>query len=183
MEVRQHGSIEKVLEALDPAKYPVPDPFPYQEARRLFKGAGEIHAIKIPSVFRIPCGRPTLNSCITIHDSSRVAALRCHTGQHFTTICRLRSADLQRCTTWYSARRQMGCARKANDSVQMAHTEPKVAVTEELPAMKWNAPDVEGLVKFLVEEKSFSEERIRKTAEKIDKSRGKASQGVRSSAV
>ncbi len=49
--------------------------------------------------------------------------------------------------------------------------------------MKWNAPDVEGLVKFLVEEKSFSEERIRKTAEKIDKSRGKASQGMHACAV
>ena len=36
--ITKHGCIEKVLEALDPAKYQIPDPFPYQEARRLFKG-------------------------------------------------------------------------------------------------------------------------------------------------
>ena len=38
--LRKHGSIEGVLAALDPAKYALPDPFPYEEARRLFKGAG-----------------------------------------------------------------------------------------------------------------------------------------------
>lgn len=37
--IRKHGNIEGVLAALDPAKYQIPDPFPYQEARRLFKGA------------------------------------------------------------------------------------------------------------------------------------------------
>ena len=30
-----------------------------------------------------------------------------------------------------------------------------------MPAMKWGAPDTEGLVKFLVEEKSFNEDRVR----------------------
>lgn len=37
--VQKHGCMEKVLESLDKDKYPIPDPFPYQEARRLFKGA------------------------------------------------------------------------------------------------------------------------------------------------
>ena len=36
--VQKHGSLEKVLDSLDSSKYPVPDPFPYHEARRLFQG-------------------------------------------------------------------------------------------------------------------------------------------------
>ena len=36
--IRAHGTIEKVLEGLDRAKYPVPEPFPFEQARKLFKG-------------------------------------------------------------------------------------------------------------------------------------------------
>ena len=39
--IRAHGSIEKVLEGLDRAKHPVPEPFPFEQARKLFKGTGE----------------------------------------------------------------------------------------------------------------------------------------------
>ena len=35
--------------------------------------------------------------------------------------------------------------------------------------IKWNAPDVDGLVKFLVEEKGFSEDRVRNAATKLQK--------------
>ena len=49
---------------------------------------------------------------------------------------------------------------------------------ESLPQLKWGAADEEGLVKFLVEEKSFSEERIRKVIEKMNASRSKATQGA-----
>ncbi|XP_024389205.1 flap endonuclease 1-A isoform X2 [Physcomitrium patens] len=35
--IRQHGSLEIVLENLNKDRYQVPDPWPYQEARRLFK--------------------------------------------------------------------------------------------------------------------------------------------------
>ena len=37
--IQKHGSLEKVLDSLDPSKYSIPDPFPYHEARRLFQGA------------------------------------------------------------------------------------------------------------------------------------------------
>lgn len=37
--------------------------------------------------------------------------------------------------------------------------------------------DIEGLVKYLVEEKNFSEERVRRTGNKINASRGKSTQG------
>ena len=37
--MQKHGTLEKVLASLDPAKYDVPVPFPYEEARRMFKGA------------------------------------------------------------------------------------------------------------------------------------------------
>ena len=33
------GNLEGVLGSLDKDKYPVPEPFPFEEARRLFKGA------------------------------------------------------------------------------------------------------------------------------------------------
>ena len=36
--VQKHGCLEKVLDSLDSSKYPIPDPFPYHEARRLFQG-------------------------------------------------------------------------------------------------------------------------------------------------
>ena len=34
--VQKHGSIEAVLASLDKDKYPIPEPFPFEEARRLF---------------------------------------------------------------------------------------------------------------------------------------------------
>jgi len=34
---------------------------------------------------------------------------------------------------------------------------------------KWESPDIEGLVKFLVEEKGFSEDRVRSAAQKLTK--------------
>lgn len=90
--VQKHGSLEAVLKALDKDKYPIPDPFPFEEARRLFK-------------------------------------------------------------------------------------EPEVLKEADVPKMVWAAPDVEGLVKFLVEEKGFSEERVRKAAAKIGASKSKGNQG------
>ena len=47
-----------------------------------------------------------------------------------------------------------------------------------VPPLKWGVADEDGLVKFLVEEKSFSEERIRKVVEKVNASRSKATQGA-----
>ncbi|KAJ7558126.1 hypothetical protein O6H91_04G025300 [Diphasiastrum complanatum] len=35
--IRQHGSLEVILENLNKDRYHIPDPWPYQEARRLFK--------------------------------------------------------------------------------------------------------------------------------------------------
>ena len=35
--IQQHKCLEKILETLDKDKYKVPEDWPYQEARRLFK--------------------------------------------------------------------------------------------------------------------------------------------------
>jgi len=35
--IKQHGSIETILEKLDREKHPVPEEWPFEEARRLFK--------------------------------------------------------------------------------------------------------------------------------------------------
>lgn len=43
--------------------------------------------------------------------------------------------------------------------------------------LKWNPPDEEGLVQFLVKEKNFSEERVRSNVKKIIQSKGKGNQG------
>lgn len=48
------------------------------------------------------------------------------------------------------------------------------AATTEL---KWSDPDVEGLKKFLVEEKQFAEERVNKAIERLHKCKGKGNQG------
>lgn len=43
--------------------------------------------------------------------------------------------------------------------------------------LKWEQPDVEGLVKFLCTDKGFSEDRVRKGAEKLTKALGQKQQG------
>ncbi|KAJ4303400.1 Elongation of fatty acids protein 2 [Kalmusia sp. IMI 367209] len=55
--------------------------------------------------------------------------------------------------------------------------EPDVRAAEEPECdFKWEAPDVEGLVKFLVEEKHFSEDRVRSGASKLQKNLKSAQQ-------
>jgi hypothetical protein len=53
---------------------------------------------------------------------------------------------------------------------------PEVVDVEALPEFKWTPPDEEGLVAFLVGEKTFAEDRVRKAIEKIKAAKGKASQ-------
>jgi 5'-3' exonuclease len=40
--IRDHGCIENILKTLDSKKYPVPEDWPYKEARELFKNP-EVH--------------------------------------------------------------------------------------------------------------------------------------------
>ncbi|KXZ46864.1 hypothetical protein GPECTOR_40g598 [Gonium pectorale] len=56
-------------------------------------------------------------------------------------------------------------------------TAPEVTPAAELPAFKWSAPDEDGLIQFLVNEKSFSEQRVRSALERIKAHKGKANQG------
>lgn len=37
--IQKHETLERVLESMRESKYQIPDPFPFEEARRLFKGA------------------------------------------------------------------------------------------------------------------------------------------------
>jgi flap endonuclease-1 len=53
---------------------------------------------------------------------------------------------------------------------------PDVMPAEELE-LEWTNPDVDGLVQFLVTEKGFSEERVRKGAEKLSKYLNSKQQG------
>ncbi|KAI9032284.1 PIN domain-like protein [Hyaloraphidium curvatum] len=89
--VQEHKSIENILKKLDPKKYPIPEDWPYKEARELFRN---------PEVL----------------DPSTV--------------------DL-----------------------------------------KWTDPDEEGIVDFLVKEKGFNEDRIRKAVKNLASKRGVAQQG------
>ena len=88
--IKKHGSIEEMLKDLDKEKYPVPEDWPFAEARELFKN-------------------------------------------------------------------------------------PDVVKTEGLD-LKWTAPDEEGVVAFLVGEKSFNEDRVRNTLKKLKAARVKSSQ-------
>lgn len=53
---------------------------------------------------------------------------------------------------------------------------PNILDPEEIE-LKWNSPDIDGLVEFLVKEKGFSEARVRKGAEKLKKENSAAPQG------
>ncbi|KAK9086177.1 hypothetical protein Syun_028571 [Stephania yunnanensis] len=90
--IRQHGSIENILENLNKERYQIPENWPYQEARRLFK-------------------------------------------------------------------------------------EPFVGVDDQQLEIKWTAPDEEGLIKFLVNENGFNNDRVTKAIEKIKAAKTKSSQG------
>ncbi|KAI0286175.1 PIN domain-like protein [Russula brevipes] len=54
--------------------------------------------------------------------------------------------------------------------------QPDVTPSDQIE-LEWAAPDVEGLVDFLVKEKGFNEERVRKGAEKLAKSLNAKQQG------
>ncbi|KAM7272661.1 hypothetical protein ACFE04_027324 [Oxalis oulophora] len=90
--IRQHGSIDKILENINRERYKIPDDWPYQEVRRLFK-------------------------------------------------------------------------------------EPLVCTNEQQLDLKWSAPDEAGLLSFLVNENSFSRDRVSKGIEKIKAANHKSSQG------
>ena len=89
--IKQHKNIETVLENLDTAKYPVPEDWPYKDARELFR-------------------------------------------------------------------------------------KPDVLPGSQVD-LKWEAPDEEGLVQFLVREKNFNEDRIRGGTKRLIKARGQSVQG------
>jgi len=46
-----------------------------------------------------------------------------------------------------------------------------------VPPLKWSAPDIEGLVEFLVNEKDFNEQRVRAAVERINAAKSKSTQG------
>uniref|UniRef100_H2ZI53 Flap endonuclease 1 n=1 Tax=Ciona savignyi TaxID=51511 RepID=H2ZI53_CIOSA len=54
--------------------------------------------------------------------------------------------------------------------------EPDVSAAEDVE-LKWTDPDEEGIIKFMVEEKGFNEDRIRSGIKKITQSRHKSTQG------
>lgn len=91
--MREHGSLEAVLRHLDPAKFPVPEAWPFAQARVLFR-TPDVHAPE------------TLSEQV-----------------------------------------------------------------------RWGVPDEEGLVEFLVREKNFSEDRVRKSIAKLSKAGRSAVQG------
>lgn len=71
------------------------------------------------------------------------------------------------------------CTREPPEHAQEVRElfrKPVVTGASELD-LQWKAPDIEGLVTFLVHDKQFSEERVRSAIEKINAARGKATQG------
>ncbi|CAA6663675.1 unnamed protein product [Spirodela intermedia] len=90
--IRQHGSIENILENINKERYHIPDEWAYKEARQLFM-------------------------------------------------------------------------------------EPLVSAPDEQSELKWTAPDEEGLIKFLVNENGFNNDRVTKAVEKIKAAKDKSSQG------
>ena len=52
--IQKHECLEKVLESMKESKYQIPDPFPFDEARRLFKGASS-SAVSAVKWIPLPC--------------------------------------------------------------------------------------------------------------------------------
>jgi len=89
--IQDYGCIEEALKKIDTTKYPLPEPFPFEEARKLFK-------------------------------------------------------------------------------------EPEVVEESSHADIKWTDCDVDGLRKYLVDEKQFAEERVNKAIERLQKCKGKGNQ-------
>lgn len=62
------------------------------------------------------------------------------------------------------------------DVVRNLFRNPEVVNTDDVQ-LKWNPPDVEGLVEYMVKEKGFSEDRVRMNAAKLAKAAGTKPQG------
>ncbi|KAI9316242.1 PIN domain-like protein [Dichotomocladium elegans] len=62
------------------------------------------------------------------------------------------------------------------DEARELFKKPEVLPDSENIELKWDVPDVEALVDFMVREKGFSEERIRKSCEKLTKNAKSATQ-------
>jgi hypothetical protein len=60
--------------------------------------------------------------------------------------------------------------------VRKLFTDPEVKQVSEISNVTWKPADLEGLVKYLVHEKQFSEERVRSAVDKMNAAKGKASQ-------
>ncbi|KAL6784452.1 RAD2 [Auxenochlorella protothecoides x Auxenochlorella symbiontica] len=54
---------------------------------------------------------------------------------------------------------------------------PEVLKPENIPPMKWTSPDLDGLLEFLVKEKSFNEERVRSAIQRVTAAKSKSNQG------
>eukprot|EP01025_Chloroclados_australasicus_P065728 TRINITY_DN8959_c0_g1_i1.p3 TRINITY_DN8959_c0_g1~~TRINITY_DN8959_c0_g1_i1.p3 ORF type:complete len:159 (-),score=27.03 TRINITY_DN8959_c0_g1_i1:502-978(-) len=64
------------------------------------------------------------------------------------------------------------------EAVRELFVKPEVLPEDDPNASKpvWKAPDLDGLVAYLVHEKQFSEERVRSTVDKVIAARGKSTQ-------
>ena len=60
--------------------------------------------------------------------------------------------------------------------VRKLFVEPDVTPAKDLGNLTWKAPDLEGLLSYLVHEKQFSEERVRSAVEKMNAAKSKSSQ-------
>lgn len=69
------------------------------------------------------------------------------------------------------------CSVAYNTYMQVSLLLTSCVAADATPTLKWGAPDEQGLVEFLVKEKGFNEDRIRKAVQRINASKGKASQG------
>ena len=152
--IQKHGRLENVLTELEAkGKYDIPQPFPYEEARRLFKGERFNHT----STWLVLDWYPVLP--LLCKDSNvRCARVSCAaaalTGDFLDCLSRMHSEDVPCCA------------------------EPEVLRGDALPPLKWTPADEEGLVQFLVNEKSFNEDRVRKAVQRVNASKSKSTQGV-----
>ena len=129
--IREHKNIETILENLDTKRYPIPEHWPYKEARELFLN-------------------PNVTDPTTIEVQKDVLI-----------------AYLSLVTNIFS---RTGLETNSRYFFFFFGSFIRLQI-------KWEAPDVEGLVEFLVRDKGFSEERVRKGCERLEKNLKTATQG------
>ncbi|TPX30835.1 hypothetical protein SmJEL517_g05703 [Synchytrium microbalum] len=169
--------------------------------------AGKVYAAASEDMDTLTFGAPVLLRHLTFSEARKMNISEIHLDkalegmkmsmEQFTDLCILLGCDYCDSIKGVGPHRAMELMQKyKNLDDAIKHLDKKFTVPEDWPYeqarslfvepevqdpneidLKWEDPDVDGIIAFMVEEKNFNEDRIRNAVAKLVKNRGTATQG------